>query len=381
MHAPYSAKKNKKDDAKNSHFCATSRLRALSLFPNIFYASIKKSKNYKFLRFISTTLIFFVANLPIIMLMAISLHLPFQGMQADFMIFFILVCELLILCITWKLTGFFTKRLMHAQKEYVACIQNLEETQKLAAIGRLASSVNHEINNPLAIINEKSGLAADLLEFADDFPSRDRFTKIVDSITKAVGRCQGISQRMLHFSRRKEAVIESIDINALLTETASFLERETRTRGVTVLSKCHPNLPCVMSERGPLQQVFLNIFTNALAALGPCEAPSTSADSKGNPHAGEMGFTTDLVQNTVLVTIHDTGSGMTDEVQKRLFEPFFSTKGDKGTGLGMYICQSIISRLGGSMSMESTLGQGTRFTISIPVSPLKATPISADAKE
>ncbi|MFI3272433.1 MAG: ATP-binding protein [Pseudomonadota bacterium] len=352
-------------------------------------STIQSNRNsmqyYQYLRFVYTMALWLVANLPVVMLVALCMQLPFQGMQADFMIFFILTCELLMLCTAWKLTGMLTKSLAHAHKQNSVITHNLEETQKLAAIGRLASSVNHEINNPLAIINEKSGLATDILEFSDDFPERERFAKLITSITNAVERCQGISQRMLHFSRRKEAVIESININDLLAETVTFLDREIRTRGVNVVCQCHQALPCIMSERGPLQQVFLNLLNNGLAALPalcPLSEQSTlDLNAHPNTHLNEIGFTTNLVDNMVIVSIHDTGTGMTEDVQSRLFEPFFSTKGNKGTGLGMYISQSIINRLGGTISMKSVLGHGTTFTISLPITPIKTTPLSGDAVE
>ncbi len=372
MHATNSSKYSTSCDAKNT--CAGSCLHSLisSLTSSLaaIPSDIAASQNYKLLRVMATIALFSVANMPVAMLVALCLRLQsqgaFQGMQADFMVFFIVTCELLMLYTSWKVTGFFTKRLARAQKQYQAATKNLEETQKLAAIGRLASSVNHEINNPLSIINEKSGLAADILEFSDDFPERDRFTKLVTSIVNAVERCQDISQRMLHFSRRKEAVIESINLNDLLTETASFLDRETRTRGVKVACSCHADLPCIMSERGPLQQVFLNLMNNGLAAL-PQPTSHLEQDAEENPYVAEIGFTTNFADNMVIVAIHDNGSGMTDDVQRHLFEPFFSTKGDKGTGLGMYISQNIIKRLGGTITMNSVLGQGTTFTICLPI--------------
>lgn len=381
MHTPTSSKNPQENDVKKYHFCASSCLHTFFGSLSSIQKNIENSQNYKLLRFLATVALCIMANIPVAMLVAICMHLPFQGMQADFMIFFIVTCELLMLCTAWKITGFFTKKLERTQRQYQDCIKNLEETQKLATIGRLASSVNHEINNPLAIINEKSGLATDILEFSDDFPERDRFAKLITSITNAVERCQSISQRMLHFSRRKEAVKEVIDINTLLFETVTFLERETRTRAIHVACHCCDDLPCITSERGPLQQVFLNLLNNGLAALP--ESCSLSVQDSGDtfqPH-NEIGFTTNFADNTVVITIHDNGCGMTEEVQQRLFEPFFSTKGDRGTGLGMYISQSIINRLGGTITMRSVLGQGTVFTITLPIMPTKTTPLSQDALE
>lgn len=313
----------------------------------------KKSHNYKKIRIISTVIIGLIANIPMIMLMAICLHLPFSIMQSISMLIFMAACEFLLFFTLWHCTAFFTTWISEAQEQYQTCLENLEENQKLAAIGRLSSSVNHEVNNPLGIIREKAGLAADIIEFSDDFPERERFTKLITSISKSVDRCQGITQRMLHFSRRKEAFVEEIHINELLTETLSFLERETTTRGIIASKQCQENIPILMSERGPLQQVFLNLLTNALAAV---------------EDGGTIGFSTAFADKRVQVAIHDNGTGMSEEVLAKIFEPFFSTKGNKGTGLGMHITQSIISRLGGTITIASKLGHGTTITICLPLS-------------
>ena len=245
------------------------------------------------------------------------------------------------------------ERLRKSDEEREVTILQMEHTQKLSSIGRLAAGVAHEVNNPLAVINEKAGLMQDILGMEKDFPRRDVFLAQLASITAAVKRCRDITQRMLGFARRMDVKIEQLDVNDMLRETLTFLEKEAQHRNVTVVQQLDENLPGVPCDRGQLQQVFLNILTNALAAVSD---------------GGETILRTFLRdENTVGISFKDNGIGMDEETRRHIFEPFFTTKGEDGTGLGMSIIYGIVKRHGGDIEVESEPGHGTTITVVLPL--------------
>ncbi len=271
--------------------------------------------------------------------------------RADLLIIF-LTGVIAIFATVITITRSFLKRLQNSDEQRLRAIQHLEHAQKLSSIGRLATGVAHEINNPLAIINEKTGLMQDLIELQGDFPEQERFKGLIDAILHSVERCRNITHRMLGFARRIEVKIELLDINKTLEETLGFLEKEALYRNIAVKTDFDTNLPKIPTDYGQVQQVFLNILNNALAAV---------------PDGGQIRLSSRNHDNDfITVAIADNGCGMSEETCKQMFEPFFSTKKEKGTGLGMSITHSIINRLGGKIEVDSAIGQGTTMTVFLP---------------
>uniref|UniRef100_B8DM69 histidine kinase n=1 Tax=Nitratidesulfovibrio vulgaris (strain DSM 19637 / Miyazaki F) TaxID=883 RepID=B8DM69_NITV9 len=277
---------------------------------------------------------------------------PWTTLRSDLLLLFV-TSVALILSVAFGLTDLLVRRMRASDERRIAAFVQMEHTQKLSSIGRLAAGVAHEINNPLAIINEKAGLASDLMELAKDFPERDRFRGLVDAILRSVERCRSITHRLLGFSRRMDVNIEQLDVNDVLKETMSFLEQEALHRSIATSVSLDPAMPRIASDRGQLQQVFLNILNNAFAAV---------------PDGGSVTLATWLRDpDTVGVSIKDNGKGMSDEVLRHIFEPFFTTKKTSGTGLGMFITYGIIRRLGGDIAVQSKEGAGTTVTVFLPV--------------
>jgi Signal transduction histidine kinase len=157
---------------------------------------------------------------------------------------------------------------------------------------------------------------------------------------------------MLGFAKRMDVKIEILDLNSVLEETLGFLEREAQYRNVELKTNLAPNLPNIPMDHGQIQQVFLNILNNALAAV---------------PDGGQILLTTwDEDEHFVGISIQDNGCGMSEETAKNMFEPFFTTKKEKGTGLGMSITYGIVKRLGGEIKVKSKLNEGTTMTILLP---------------
>ena len=267
---------------------------------------------------------------------------------------FLLVSAALILGVVLWGSGLLIRRMREADERRTALYHHVEYSNKLASIGRLAAGVAHEINNPLAIINEKAGLVLDLVTVESDVKHRERIVTAVDSILKSVQRCKKVTHRLLGFARHMDVTNETIDLESLLREVLGFLEKEAEYREVAVVFEIDPELPTITSDRGQLQQVFLNILNNAVAAV---------------PHGGKIGI--EIARegaDHVSVTVADDGVGIPRENLERIFEPFFTTKDGSGTGLGLSITYGIVKKLGGEIRVDSTVGEGTRFTVKLPKS-------------
>jgi PAS domain S-box-containing protein len=222
--------------------------------------------------------------------------------------------------------------------------QKLFESEKLAAVGTLAASIAHEVNNPLEAI--KNSLY--LLQSTKDEESNERFLTIA---LKETGRVSNIIRRMLGFARRSGGA-EWINVNQLIEETLALVERKLQHSGITVAQKLDPKLPPVHGYPDQLRQVFLNLILNA----------QQSIDGRGTI---EIQTSKVSGQQSVAIRIDDTGCGIGDEDMARIFEPFFSTRKD-GTGLGLWVTQNIIRQHGGRIEVKN-LEKRTSFQIILPV--------------
>lgn len=269
------------------------------------------------------------------------------------LVIFFAFSVLVILCVVLVVFTRMVARIYEADKRREVLLHKAEYTNKLASLGRLAAGVAHEINNPLAIIGEKTGLLKDMMMVSPDFPHRAKVTEIADSVMASVERCSVITHRLLGFARHIDVKTESLYLEPLVKEVLGFLDKESQYRNIKTIMTAEESLPAIESDRGQLQQVFLNIINNAFAAV----------EDGGN-------IDINLVRtgaNQVAIKISDNGCGITRENIKRIFEPFFSTKGRKGTGLGLSITYGIVKKLGGNIEVESEVGVGTTFTVTLPI--------------
>jgi two-component system, NtrC family, sensor kinase len=249
------------------------------------------------------------------------------------------------------------QQLIRVDREKAASEDMVIQSSKMAALGKMAAGIAHEINNPLAVIGEKAGWIKDLLA-EEDLSTSENFKEFEDAVKRIefhVERAKKVTHRLLGFARRMEPVLEQVDINTTLHETVDFLENESRFRNIDIQLDSHPNLPPIMSDSSQLQQVFLNIINNAIDAIG-----------KG----GEIHVRTSYLSanQEIMIEISDNGPGIPKENLGKIFDPFFTTKEvGKGTGLGLSIVYSIIEKLGGRIMVASEEGQGTTFSIYLPV--------------
>jgi two-component system, NtrC family, sensor kinase len=243
------------------------------------------------------------------------------------------------------------------EAERTALFDSVAQTQKMAAIGRLAAGVAHEINNPLAIIQAQVGLLADELEDAGGSgaapPGIEELKARYAKIQAQVERGRKVTHRLLGFSRRVGPELEPVNVSAALDETLSFVEKEIEAQETRIVREYGQALPIVRSSLAQMQQVFLNLINNALDAMGK---------------AGELRLTVVEAGAGIEARIADNGPGIAEKDLARLFEPFFSTKseGKLHSGLGLSICQEIMRNLGGRISVRSKLGEGTTFMLWFP---------------
>ena len=247
--------------------------------------------------------------------------------------------------------------LIVADREKARLDANLMQSTKLAALGKLAAGIAHEVNNPLAVIKEKVGWLQDLLS-EEDISESENYQEFDDSLRKIdyhVDRAKKVTHRLLGFARRMEPVSEQVDINKLLDQTLDFLRNEAHYRGIDIRTNFDGTIPATTSDSAQLQQVFLNIFNNAIDAIGKNGVLSVSTSYEAN-------------DRNLSIRIADDGPGMSKEIQSKIFDPFFTTKEvGRGTGLGLSISYGIVEKLGGRITVESEVGKGTTFTICIPV--------------
>lgn len=267
------------------------------------------------------------------------------------------VCGLVALYVAYRATRFMVNMIKKADEKRDQILAEAQHTAKLASVGQLAAGVAHEINNPLAIINEKIGLIRDLTKQADDFPNRERFLDLTAGATAGVVRCKDITHRLLGFARRMDVKREPLEINGVIREVVSFVEKEALYRDVKIVLALEADLPLIASDRGQLQQIFLNIINNAIDAVG---------------HAGSVTiFTTMEDTGVVRTTITDTGPGIPQNIMEHIFEPFFTTKiksdMSRGTGLGLSITYGLVKKLCGNISVKSPSGQGATFIVDFPI--------------
>jgi two-component system NtrC family sensor kinase len=225
---------------------------------------------------------------------------------------------------------------------------NLAQSEKLAAVGQLAAGVAHEINNPLTAVIANAQLMQRSL------PPDSEMQESVELILIAGNRAAQVVRNLLDFARKEEYRLDRTDVNETIRKAFDLVQHEVMSRSVTLRFDPQTDLPRILASGDHLQGVWLNLIINALDSFG------------GEP--GNILISTHQSGQEIHVVVEDDGKGIPPENLPRIFEPFFTTKlPGRGTGLGLSVCHQIIKQHNGRILVESHLGQGTKFTVILPI--------------
>lgn len=231
--------------------------------------------------------------------------------------------------------------------EKVQLEKQLLQSEKLSSIGLLAAGIAHEINTPL------TGVCSYTQMLLKETPPEDFRHEVLKKIEKQSFRASNIVDNLLNLARVRDSDFQTVNINGLMLETLSLLDHQFRKTNIDVKLDLDPMLPPTAANGGKLQQVFMNLFLNAKDAM---------------PAGGQLTVRTNCEDSQLVIRIKDSGTGISDQNIKRIYDPFFTTKEvGRGTGLGLSICYGIIQEHSGRISVESSAGLGSTFRLNLPL--------------
>ncbi|MBI4823626.1 MAG: hypothetical protein HY805_05290 [Nitrospirae bacterium] len=221
--------------------------------------------------------------------------------------------------------------------------EKVAHAEKLASIGRLTAGIAHEIGNPLTSVFS-------FLQILREKETEDFKKESLDTVLFHINRIADIVRQLSGLTKSPISEFKEVSLNELITSSLHLMQYDKRAKSITTIKELSPSLPAIVTDANQLSQVFVNLILNAVDAM---------------PRGGTLTIRSRSENDNIIVEFQDTGTGILEENLEKVFDPFFTTK-DKGTGLGLSISYGIIKRLGGDISVESHMGKGTRFIITIP---------------
>jgi PAS domain S-box-containing protein len=242
--------------------------------------------------------------------------------------------------------------------ERVGLERSARQAEKMAAVGTLAAGVAHELNNPIGIISSRIEL---MLLDVESQPVHEELRRDLEVLHRHAQRVARIVQGLLSFARQAPAAQGPVDLNRVVEDTLLLVDKQISKEGITIARRLAPGLPAVWGDVNALQQVIMNLVTNAREAL---------------TGRGQIVIETEPLADGVRLTVRDDGPGMARETLAKIFDPFFTTK-PSGTGLGLSITYGIVRDHRGTIEVDSEPGRGTAFALTFPPAPVPAVPVTA----
>ena len=244
--------------------------------------------------------------------------------------------------------------------EYRAKLEKkIIDTERLVSLGTLSTGIAHEINNPLAIINESAGFMKEVVSAPEMFEhsQKNALLKGIEKIEKSIKRARKITHQLLGHVKKQGSQISEVNLKALLYETLGLLKKELEDKNITIAWEIDKTKTIFWSDPYKIRQVLINLLNNAIHAL---------------EKNGSITLSISNIDDYVMLEISDNGTGIPKENLGKIFDPFFTTKSfEQGTGLGLFVVHKILSGLDGEIEVTSTLGKGTSFKIKLPNRPEK----------
>ncbi len=239
--------------------------------------------------------------------------------------------------------------------EYRAKLEKkMIDTERLVSLGTMSTGIAHEINNPLAIINESAGFMKSILGSPEmaDIPRKDALLMGIEKIEKSIKRASLITHQLLGHVKKQNSLLSRVNMTSLLQETFDLLKKDIKDKQININWEIDDKKNIVWCDPYQMRQVFMNLLSNAVHAL------------KEN---GSITLSTHEIKKDIVLEIKDNGVGIPKENLGKIFDPFFSTKSfDEGTGLGLFVVHKILSGLNGGIDVTSTVGKGTCFQVRLP---------------
>jgi len=247
--------------------------------------------------------------------------------------------------------------------------QQLIQASKMATLGEMATGMAHELNQPLSVIKTAASFIRRKMDRQEEL-ARDILNTLTSEIEGHVDRASKIINHLREFGRKPDMKLEPVDVTEILKRALDIFIQQLKLREIEVAQYFGPDLPLVQADASRLEQVFINMLINARDAIEEKWAAAKAPGNEAFPaEPKRITLKTYAAGGSVVAEIIDTGCGIPSGVREKIFEPFFTTKRvGKGTGLGLSISYGIIQDCGGSITVDSEPGKGTRFIISLPVS-------------
>jgi signal transduction histidine kinase len=258
-------------------------------------------------------------------------------------------------------------RLAERDRQLTRQRDELHRAERLATVGKLSSQISHEIRNPLSSMGLNTELLIEELELIEAGQGSPAEAKaLTRSIGAEIDRLANVTSQYLRLARLPRPDLQTADLNALVQGLLNFMREEMSRHRVAHVFEPDPTLPSFPFDEGQLRQCVLNFIRNAIDAL--------TTDARSSADEARITVRTRLLGDVAELTVHDNGPGIAPENLARLFEPFFTTK-SSGTGLGLALVREIVAAHYGEVRVDSQVGLGTTFTLTLPVAPTGLPPL------